>query len=67
MMAHYCSILRKAVAELDRPGEDERYELYERARGTVVSRLGGADPPGPTPTSMRKSKRLALRRCGGAP
>lgn len=46
-MTDYYSILRKALAELDRPGEDERYELYERARRTVMSRLRAADPPWP--------------------
>jgi lipoprotein-anchoring transpeptidase ErfK/SrfK len=44
-MTDYYSILRKAVTDRDQPNEVERYELYERARRMVVSRLRGADPP----------------------
>jgi lipoprotein-anchoring transpeptidase ErfK/SrfK len=44
-MADYYPILRKAVDALDRPGRDNRYGVYERARRTIVSRLRGADTP----------------------
>jgi lipoprotein-anchoring transpeptidase ErfK/SrfK len=44
-MTDYYSILRKAVTDRDQPSEAERYELYERARRMVVSRLRGTDPP----------------------
>ena len=44
-MADYYPLLRKAVDALDRPGRDERFEVYERARRTVVNRLRGGDSP----------------------
>ena len=44
-MADYYPLLRKAVDTLDRPGRDARFEVYERARRTVVNRLRGGDSP----------------------
>ena len=44
-MADYYPLLRKAVDALDRPDRAERFEVYERARRTVVNRLRGGDPP----------------------
>jgi lipoprotein-anchoring transpeptidase ErfK/SrfK len=44
-MADYYPLLRKAVDALGRPGRDERYTVYERARKTVVNRLRGGDAP----------------------
>ena len=44
-MADYYPLLRKAIDALGRPDRDARFEVYERARKTVVNRLRGGDTP----------------------
>lgn len=46
MTADYYPLLRKAIDGLDRPDEDARYQIYERARQALVRQLQTSGRPG---------------------
>lgn len=63
-MVDYYSVLHNALSALDRDDPDARYELYERARHSVVERMRNTDPPWPEADIARQVADLddAIRR-----